>query len=513
MYMIGVDIGTTSTKAVLYNQAGEIKAMHHVEYPLYTDVPDSAEQDPAEIFDAVLMTIKHVVRESNAAKNEIDFVSFSSAMHSLILMGEYNQPLTKSITWADNRSHQYAKRLKERGLDIYHRTGTPIHPMSPLSKMRWLKEEEPALYRQAKKFIGIKEYVFYQLFNRYVIDYSIASATGLFNIHEMTFDKTILELLGIDSNHLSEAVDTTTYYQDMKQQYADMMGIDADTPFVIGASDGVLSNLGVNAFKPGEVAVTIGTSGAIRTVINQPKTDQHGRLFCYALTKDQWVIGGPVNNGGIVLRWIRDEFAASEIETAKRLGVESYDVLMRIAERVPAGSNGLLFHPYLAGERAPHWNADVRGSFFGLTLRHHKEHMIRAALEGVIFNLYSVFIALTVLMDEPVKSLKATGGFAKSELWRQMMSDIFEHELIVPESYESSCLGAIVLGQIALGMKENFDHIDDIVGASYTHEPIFDNVKVYRELLPIYLNVAQSLMDNYEAIAGFQRQHIEQEEK
>lgn len=505
MYMIGVDIGTTSTKAVLYDRSGHIKASHHVLYPLYTDVPDAAEQDPAEIFDAVLMTIKHVVREAGAAKNEIDFVSFSSAMHSLILMDDHNQPLTRSITWADNRSHAHAKWLKHNHPDIYERTGTPIHPMSPLSKMLWLKEEESALYRQTKKFIGIKEYVFYELFNRYVVDYSIASATGLFNIHELAFDRQVLELLAVDRSQLSEPVDTTTYYTDMNTRYADLMGISTDTPFVIGASDGVLSNLGVNAFKPGEVAVTIGTSGAIRTVIDQPKTDQHGRLFCYALTKDQWVIGGPVNNGGIVLRWIRDELAASETETAKRLGVESYDVLMKIAERVPAGSNGLLFHPYLAGERAPLWNADVRGSFFGLTLRHQKEHMIRAALEGVIFNLYSVFIALTVLMDEPVKSLKATGGFAKSELWRQMMADIFDHELIVPESHESSCLGAMALGQVALHQKENFDHIDDMVGSSYQHSPNFEHVKVYRELLPIYLNLTQSLAENYTAIADFQR--------
>lgn len=508
-FMIGADIGTTSTKAVIYDDAGTIKAVHHVEYPLHTPTADTAEQDPNEIFDAVMMTIKHVVREAGAAKNEIAFVSFSSAMHSLIVMDADNEPMTRSITWADNRSYQYAKKINEdyNGLDIYHRTGTPIHPMSPLSKIMWLKEEKPELFKRAKKFIGIKEFIFCKLFNRYVIDYSIASATGLFNIHELNYDQDVLQLLGIDDSQLSEPVDTTTYYEDMDRRFADMMGIDAGTPFVIGASDGVLSNLGVDAFKPGEVAVTIGTSGAIRTVIDQPKTDKQGRLFCYALTKDQWVIGGPVNNGGIVLRWIRDEFAASETETAKRLGVESYDVLMKIAARVPAGSNGLLFHPYLAGERAPHWNADVRGSFFGLTLSHKKEHMIRAALEGVIFNLYSVFIALNVLMDEPVKSLKATGGFAKSELWRQMMADIFEHDLIVPESHESSCLGAMALGQVALGIKKDFSHISDMVGASFEHTPLFDHVKIYREILPLYINLTQSLEENYAAIAAFQRRH------
>lgn len=158
----------------------------------------------------------------------------------------------------------------------------------------------------------------------------------------------------------------------MKECYATLMGLNEDTPFVIGASDGVLSNLGVNSVGKGEVAVTIGTSGAIRTVIDKPRTDYKGRIFCYVLTEDHYVIGGPVNNGGVVLRWLRDELLASEVETAKRLGVDPYDVLTQIAKRVKPGADGLIFHPYLAGERAPLWNANARGSFFGLTLSHKK---------------------------------------------------------------------------------------------------------------------------------------------
>ncbi|MCE4955958.1 gluconokinase [Macrococcoides caseolyticum] len=509
MYMIGVDIGTTSTKSVLYDKNGKICAVHHKEYPLLTPSSDIAEQDPVLIFNAVIETISIVVKESNAHKDDIDFVSFSSAMHSLILMDNNDKPLTNSITWADNRSYQYSELLNKEhnGLEIYRRTGTPIHPMSPLSKLMWFKHEDNETFNLAKKFIGIKGYVFYQLFNRYVEDYSILSATGLFNIHELDYDSEVLELLGLTKDHFAEALDTTAVISGLNNEYAQQMGLRPDTPFVIGASDGVLSNLGVDAFKPGEVAVTIGTSGAIRTVIDQPKTDAQGRLFCYALTKDKWVIGGPVNNGGVVLRWIRDEFASSEVETAKRLGIDSYQVLTKIAERVPPASNGLIFHPFLAGERAPYWNANVRGSFFGLTLSHKKEHMIRAALEGVIFNLYTVFIALGVLMDEEVKTLKATGGFAKSALWRQMMADIFEHEVIVPESVESSCLGAVTLGQVALGLKRDFSHISDMVGTTKPHQPIHDNVMIYREILPIYMKVTNQLMDVYLDMANFQRNH------
>lgn len=274
---------------------------------------------------------------------------------------------------------------------------------------------------------------------------------------------------------------------------------------MIGASDGVLSNLGVNAIKKGEIAVTIGTSGAIRTVIDKPQTDEKGRIFCYALTEDQWVIGGPVNNGGMILRWIRDEFASSEAETAKRLGIDPYEVLTKIAEGVRPGSDGLLFHPYLAGERAPLWNPDVRGSFFGLTLSHKKEHMIRAALEGVIYNLYTVFLALTECMDGPVTRIQATGGFARSEVWRQMMADIFESEVVVPESYESSCLGACILGLYAAGKTDSLDIVSDMIGSTFKHTPEEEAVHEYRQLLPMFIQLSRSLEENYASIANYQR--------
>jgi len=286
------------------------------------------------------------------------------------------------------------------------------------------------------------------------------------------------------------------------------MGIDENTPVVVGASDGVLSNLGVNSYKKGEVAVTIGTSGAIRTVIDKPRTDYKGRIFCYVLDEEHYVIGGPVNNGGVILRWLRDELLASEVETAKRLGVDPYDVLTKIASRVKPGADGLIFHPYLAGERAPLWNANARGSFFGLTLSHQKEHMIRAALEGVLYNLYTVYLALVEVMNETPNTIKATGGFAKSEVWRQMMADIFDTDVIVPESYESSCLGACVLGLKALGDIEDYSMIENMVGTTHAHQPNQDTVNIYQQLVTIFINLSRTLEDRYDEIADFQRKHI-----
>lgn len=510
-YMIGVDIGTTSTKSVLYDENGQFIMKHNIGYPLHTPNVDVSEENPDELFDAVLMTVKYVVREANIKKEDIKLISFSAQMHSLIALDTQHHRLTESITWADNRASKYAELINKehQGSDIYQRTGTPIHPMSPLSKIFWMKHEQSDIYKQTAMFADIKTYIFYQLFEKYVIDYSMASATGMFNLEKLDWDKEALELLGITEAQLPQLVPTTHILKGMKKRYATLMGIDENTPIIVGASDGVLSNLGVNSYKKGEVAVTIGTSGAIRTVINKPRTDYKGRIFCYVLDEDHYVIGGPVNNGGVVLRWLRDELLASEVETAKRLGVDPYDVLTKIASRVKPGAEGLIFHPYLAGERAPLWNADARGSFFGLTLSHQKEHMIRAALEGVLYNLYTVYLALIEVMNETPSTIKATGGFAKSEVWRQMMADIFDTDLIVPESYESSCLGACVLGLKALGEIDDFSIIEEMVGTTNAHQPDSATVQVYQQLVSIFINLSRSLEERYAEIADFQRKHME----
>ena len=505
---MGVDIGTTGTKALLFNDKGEVLNTGRYNYPLFSPTPAIAEQDPEEILKAVKHCIKEAATLDGYDVSTLQFVSFSAAMHSVIALDDKGNPLTKCITWADSRSVKWAEHIKQHhGQAVYMRTGTPIHPMSPLAKITWLRHDEPDIFAKATKFIGIKEYVFHHFFGEYVVDHSIASATGLFNLQNKDWDEEALEIAGITTENLSKPVPTTTLLTNLKPDVAKELCIPASTPFVVGANDGVLSNLGVNAIDPGVVAVTIGTSGAIRTVTDKPVTDPKGRIFCYILTENHYVIGGPVNNGGMTLRWVRDELAPSEVEAAKRLGIDPYEVLTKIAERVNAGADGLLFHPYLAGERAPLWNANARGSFFGLGLHHKREHMIRAVLEGVIFNLYTVLLALEELIGEP-KKIQATGGFARSQVWRQMMADIFNQPVTVPESYESSCLGAVVLGLYATGKIQDFSILSEWVGGTYFHEPIKKNVEIYNDLTPIFIRLSRLLNEEYNTIVDFQNKWV-----
>ena len=503
---IGVDIGTSSTKAVLYDAAGRMRARHAIEYPLHTPSPGAAEQDPEQIVAAVVGVLD-AVRGAVPPGSRVACVSFSAAMHSVIALDAAGAALTRCITWADARSAPWAERLKqEGGAAIYRRTGTPIHPMSPLAKLCWLRDTQPALFNSAARFVSIKEYVFLRLFKRYLVDHSIASATGLLDITTLDWDHEALRVAGVTAERLSTLVPTTHVIDGLDPAFARSTGLPAGTPFVVGANDGVLANLGVDAIEPGAVAVTIGTSGAIRTCVDRPMFEDRGRLFCYVLVPGVWVVGGPVNNGGMILRWLRDEFASAEIETAKRLGVDTYDVLTRIAERAGPGAGGLLFHPYLAGERAPLWNADARGSFFGLAIHHRKEHMIRAVLEGVVFNLHAVF----GIMEETgvrAQRILASGGFSRSPLWRQIMADIFDREVVVGESAEGSCLGAAILGLHAIGAAPDLHATAaEMIGRTESCGPDRTNVEKYRQLAAMFTRLPGLLQDLYRDIAAYQRQ-------
>ncbi len=366
-HILGIDIGTTSTKVVLFTASGQVVGQHSIEYPLLSPQPEIQEQDPEEIYRAVVGSVQGVIKRYPEAAKSVIGMSFSAAMHSLIAVDSQGQPLTNSITWADRRSAAWVDKIKQQcdAHDLYVRTGTPIHPMSPLVKLLWLRYEQPELFAQAAKFISIKEYVTFRWFGQYVVDYSIANATGLFNMKALDWDAEALDLAGITSERLSEIVPTTHVLSRMEPKAAALMGIPAEMPVVIGSSDGVLANLGVGAIASDTVAVTVGTSGAVRSMLDRPQTDEQERLFCYALTEDKWVIGGAINNGGIVLRWVRDNLADAEVATASLLQRDAYDILTEIAATVPAGSNGLIFHPYLAGERSPLWDANARGSFWG----------------------------------------------------------------------------------------------------------------------------------------------------
>jgi gluconokinase len=447
-YYIGIDIGTTSTKAVAFSNDGDIIAKESIGYPIKHPEVNCSEQDPTEIFEAVINSIEKITQTLNTGKPVL--ISFSAAMHSLLLLDENGIPLTNCMIWADNRASEIATHLRstKTGIGFYHKTGVPIHAMSPLCKLLWLKENNAVVFKQAKKFIGIKEYIFFRLFGNYKVDDAVASATGLLNIHTLAWDNEILNYAGIQPAQLSEVADGT-----YKENLSSISKYGSDkrlqkvikTPFIIGGSDGALANLGSGAVKKTSMAVTIGTSGAVRMVTNQVYTDEHMRTFCYYLANSSYIIGGANNSGAVVFQWLKDSLLHT---------TDTHELLFKQAEKIDAGCNGLLFIPYILGERAPVWNSNAKGVFFGLDITHTKAHLIRSTIEAVIYSVYS--IGKVLLEKRTVNEIHATGGFTQSALWVQILCDVFNRTVLVSDSVESSALGAVKIGMQALGIENKW---------------------------------------------------------
>jgi len=491
--VIGIDIGTTSTKAVAFDKTGRVLGAHTASYPLADPAPGQATQDPARIFEAVLEVVRVASAEAGG-RCRIAGLAVSSAMHSLIALDDAGQPITPSVTWADGRASAQAERLRAApgGLELHRRTGTPLHPMSPLPKLVWFREVAPEIFRRARHWVGIKEYVLLRLCGELVMDWSIASATGLLNLEALDWDEEALSIAGVTREQLPPLVSTKHVLPALGADSASATNLPAETPVVVGAGDGALANLGLGAVRPGVAACSIGTSGALRVVVERPAVDPRGRVFCYALAPGRWVVGGAINNGGVVLEWAGEALA-------RDLGEGSYQELLAEAAEVPPGSGGLLMLPYLLGERAPHWSSLPRGAYVGLTRGHRRRHLVRAALEGVCLQLDLVLRSMEAAGNE-VHEIRATGGFAQSELWKQMLADALGMEIGFPAGHEGSSFGAALLGMEALGIVESFDVAADLVHIDHTVKPDPDAAATYDALLPVFADLYDALVPTFQSL-------------
>ncbi len=489
--MIGVDIGTTSTKAVAFDTTGNELGSRSIGYELHEPASDQAEQDPDEIVAAVLDTVRQLTADLS---RPVAALSFSSAMHSLIGLDPAGQPVTRSVTWADARASLQAERVRASaaGLDLHRRTGTPVHPMAPLAKLIWFHEQEPALCTQVSHWVGIKEYVLLRMCDVLVMDHSIASGTGLMDLETLRWDAQALHLAGITAEQLPELVSTTTVLPGLTAAAAEATGLPPGTAVVVGAGDGPLANLGLGAVAPGVAACSIGTSGALRVMVERPAVDSLGGVFCYALTEKQWVVGGAINNGGIVLQWAGDALAPD-------LGAEPEEELLALAATAPVGSGGLIMLPYLLSERAPHWSALPRGAYIGLTNEHRREHLIRAALEGVCQQLALVLQSMRAAGNE-VREVRATGGFARSPLWRQMLADALGMEVHFPAGHEGSGFGAALLGMQAIGLIDSVQVAAELVKIDDVVSPDPSAAARYALLLPVFSQLYEALLPTFASL-------------
>lgn len=491
---MGVDIGTSSTKAVLFNERGEVICREATHYELVTDETGKAEESPTEIFEAVITSIQGVMK--NIDKTELRGISFSSAMHSLIMVGSDGELLTECITWADGRSSEALENIKRDNylFQLYEATGTPIHPMSPFAKICWLKEDEAQLFHRAEKFVDIKSYILNRLFDVWVMDESLASGTGLYNILEHDWEFEAMEIVKLTPDYLPKVVPETYQLHGVKKEYAELMGIPENLPFIVGGSDGALANIGIQATGRNDVTITVGTSGAVRKLTNEFQVDSRGRTFCYGAGDGYFIAGGAVNNGGKVVEWGLQQFG-SESEIMNR----DFTSFIAHIDEVAPGASGLLFQPYLLGERAPFWTNDIRGGFVGLTINHSKAHFVRAILEGIAFNLAEVYEAVAA----PDDIIYVTGGISGHEAWCRLLADILNREVRVPHTIEGSSLGAAIIGMRSLGILKTLN-LEQTLPIKAVYHPS-ENTKKYAELRPIFKQVTTQLMASYSMLNSWQK--------
>ncbi len=491
--IIGVDIGTGSVKAVTINYSGKVVASSQIHYSGLPMPPGFSEQDPEIIWQAFLNCLKKVIKSLKQAPVA---VSLSSCMHSLIVIDEDDKPITNLITWADTRSDKIAEEIRKSEIaeTIYGESGTPIHSMSPLCKIIWFKKNDAAVFAKATKFVSIKEFIWHRLFNVYEADESIASATGLFNIHTRKWNNKSLQLAGIDMKHLSAIVPTDFIRNDVSAPIASLLNIPTNTQFCIGASDGCLANLGSFAMEKGTAAITIGTSGAVRVANASPVKNFEAMIFNYVLDKETFICGGPVNNGGNVFDWMMKSFLQIQNPEEKE-----YQEFFKQVDAIPAGSKGLLFLPYLFGERAPIWDEKSCGIFFGIKSYHNQSYFLRAALEGLCYVLKNI-LQILENSTQPIKQLNVSGGFIHSRTWVQILADVTGRKICLVQTEDASAIGAALLYMKAVKIVEDFSSLQP--AKNITFEPIEINNIAHEKYFPVFKNLYQNLKESMHTISN-----------
>jgi gluconokinase len=487
-YVIGIDIGTGSTKAVAVNSSGEIIISSQFHYSAISGLaPGYAEQEAQLIWDAFVNCIKKITHTLQYPPSGI---SLSSCMHSLMVVDSKQNNLTNLVTWADTRSEKVADEIRRSSgaESLYKETGTPIHSMAPLCKIIWLKKSALQVFRDAFKFISIKEYIWNRLFGAYQVDYSVASGTGLFNIEKLEWNKISLKMCGITTDQLSELVSTNYVRYDLNSLSAALLNVPAGTPFCIGASDGCLANAGSFATEHGLAAVTIGTSGAIRVASPSRVFNFKSMTFNYLLDEKTFICGSPVNNGGNVIQWLFKSFLNNEDPND-----QDYNNLFKTIESVSTGSAGLIFLPYLNGERAPVWDEKTCGVYIGVKPYHTHEHFLRAGLEGVCYSLNNI-LQIVESSTGIVKQLNVSGGFVNSNSWMKILSNVTGKKICVSQLEDASATGAAILGMVALRMVDNYGSLKP--NRNTVIEPDLNDHETYKKYYDIYRNLYLQLKES-----------------
>lgn len=453
-YLIGVDLGTSGTKTVLFDVEGKAVASATVEYPLYQPENGWAEQAPEDWWNATVSTIAQVIGQSGAAPGDIAGIGLSGQMHGLVMLDEAGAVLRKAILWCDGRTGRECREITEiigarRLIEI---TANPALTGFTAGKILWVRRHEPELYQKCRHILLPKDYIRYKLTGVFATEVSDASGMNLLDVPNRCWSDEILKKLDIDRSLLADMYESCQVTGTVTAEAAALTGLAAGTPVVGGAGDNAAAAVGTGVVEEGKAFTTIGTSGVVFAHSDKVAIDPEGRVhtFCAAVP-GAWTVMSCTLAAGLSLKWFRDNFCLAEMETAQGMGVDPYYLMDQQAARVPIGANRLLYLPYLMGERSPLLDENCRGVFFGLSAIHTKYDLLRAVMEGVV---YSQRECLDVLrgMGVSFEEMLACGGGGTSSLWRQMLADVYGCRVSTVASKEGPALGAAILAGVGAGI-------------------------------------------------------------
>jgi gluconokinase len=502
--IITIELGTNAVRIFAFDLKGTIIGSMKGSYPTFHTEPDYSEQDPEQVFITMLYVLKNLLTERiHPRKYKVASICFSASMHSVLAIDNHGVPLGNAITWADNRGKIEAQDLKRSGLgtQLYYITGTPIHPMSPLVKITWIKNHDSERFNKTYKFLSIKSYIIQQLTGEYFIDYSLASATGLLNIQTMEWESEALAYAGITADKLPELAPVFHSPGKLRKEFQKSLGLSSSTRLILGSSDGCMATLGAGVWSEGKATITIEDSGAVRVVGNKVVRDDKQRFFNYLLTENCYVSGGPTNNGGVVFEWFANQFGDFKIPYDVDLTMEN---LIQEAAKVHVGSDGLLFLPYLLGERAPIWNANARGCYFGLNIKHQRAHFIRATIEGILYEIYS--IGRTLQEHRSINSLSVNGSFASIPFCTQMIADIF-NKPVTSRNSDSASFGSFLMSATNMGEYKDLEEASRTIEPTNLFSPDSGNHEIYQNYFDIFERLTTKLTDEFEDISSLQHKH------
>lgn len=503
-YLLGIDIGTSGTKTVLFDDNLNSVAEDLYEYPLYQPKNGWAEQNPQDWYIATITTIKNVIKKSDINPEDIASIGLSGQMHGLVMLDDENKVIRPAIIWCDQRTGAECNEItqlvgKERLIDI---TANPALTGFTASKIMWVKNNEPENYNKCRHILLPKDYIRFMLTGEYATDVSDASGMQLLDVPNRCWSAEILNKLGISNDLLGkvyESVEITGY---ITKEISQLTGLSTKTCVVGGAGDNAAAAIGTGVVKEGQAFTTIGTSGVVYAHTSKPQIDKLGRVhtFCCAVP-GCWHVMGVTQGAGLSLKWFKDNFCYDIIEEANRQNINVYKLIDNMVDNVTIGAEKLIYLPYLMGERTPHLDADCRGVFFGLSAIHTQAHLLRAVMEGVSYSLTDCKNILNA-MNINIDNMMACGGGGTSSVWRQMLADMYNCRVSTVNTSQGPALGVAILAGVGCGMFESVEKAcEKYINIKNVCEPKEENTKIYNEYYRLYDKLYNSLKDDFKILA------------